>query len=98
MNVFLFIIDQVKCHEPGSELSTDNQTECNGYAVKDATHSSKDPLHPSNGPVHSAKESVHPSHTTNDPVHDVCPDLKVKIADLGNACWEVSMIVLIGPF
>jgi len=22
------------------------------------------------------------------PVHAVCPDLQVKIADLGNACWE----------
>jgi len=22
------------------------------------------------------------------PVHSVCPDLQVKIADLGNACWE----------
>jgi hypothetical protein len=25
-----------------------------------------------------------------DPVVDVCPDLQVKIADLGNACWLVS--------
>lgn len=25
-----------------------------------------------------------------DPVHDVC-DIKVKIADLGNACWSVSI-------
>lgn len=25
-----------------------------------------------------------------DPVHEVCPDLQVKIADLGNACWVVS--------
>lgn len=24
-----------------------------------------------------------------DPVHEVCPDLQVKIADLGNACWVV---------
>jgi len=23
-----------------------------------------------------------------DPVHEVCPGLRVKIADLGNACWE----------
>jgi hypothetical protein len=22
-----------------------------------------------------------------DPCHEVCPDLTVKIADLGNACW-----------
>ena len=22
------------------------------------------------------------------PVHDECPDLRVKIADLGNACWD----------
>ena len=95
--MFLFIIAQVKCDEPGSELSTDNQTECNGHAVNAAKHSSKDPVNPSNGPVQSSKESVHPSHTTKDPVHDVCPDLKVKIADLGNACWEVSMIVLIDP-
>ena len=25
-----------------------------------------------------------------DPVHHICPDLEVKIADLGNACWVVS--------
>ena len=25
-----------------------------------------------------------------DPVHEVCPELQVKIADLGNACWVVS--------
>ena len=25
-----------------------------------------------------------------DPVTEVCPDLQVKIADLGNACWVVS--------
>jgi len=25
---------------------------------------------------------------TKNPVHSVCPDLQVKIADLGNACWE----------
>ena len=24
-----------------------------------------------------------------DPVHEVCPDMEVKIADLGNACWVV---------
>jgi hypothetical protein len=26
-----------------------------------------------------------------DPVHEVC-DIKVKIADLGNACWSVSIV------
>ena len=26
-----------------------------------------------------------------DPVTEVCPDLQVKIADLGNACWVVSL-------
>ncbi len=26
-----------------------------------------------------------------DPVVDVCPELEVKIADLGNACWVVSL-------
>ena len=26
-----------------------------------------------------------------DPVHHICPDLEVKIADLGNACWVVSL-------
>ena len=26
-----------------------------------------------------------------DPIIDVCPDLEVKIADLGNACWVVSL-------
>ena len=25
---------------------------------------------------------------TQNPVFDECPGLKVKIADLGNACWE----------
>merc|ERR1711872_1123570 len=25
---------------------------------------------------------------TKNPVHSVCPELQVKIADLGNACWE----------
>jgi len=25
-----------------------------------------------------------------DPVVEVCPDMQVKIADLGNACWVVS--------
>ena len=25
------------------------------------------------------------------PVHSVCPELQVKIADLGNACWEVRL-------
>ena len=27
-----------------------------------------------------------------DPVHEVC-DVKVKIADLGNACWSVCKII-----
>ena len=26
-----------------------------------------------------------------DPVHEVCPNLEVKIADLGNACWVVRL-------
>ena len=38
--------------------------------------------------------TIFPSFTMNfhpkNPVHAVCPDLQVKIADLGNACWEVS--------
>lgn len=30
-----------------------------------------------------------------DPAFDVCPNLKVKIIDLGNACWIVSWCVLL---
>ena len=29
-----------------------------------------------------------------DPVNDICPELEVKIADLGNACWVVSLVKL----
>ena len=29
-------------------------------------------------------------HCSVDPVREVAPDLQVKIADLGNACWVVS--------
>ena len=31
-------------------------------------------------------------HCSVDPVREVAPDLQVKIADLGNACWVVSLI------
>ena len=60
-----------------------NQAECNGHAL--------------GGPVDTVKNSVHQTtkeiakDQVKDPVHDICPNLEVKIADLGNACWEVSM-------
>ena len=31
------------------------------------------------------------NQTAQDPVYDECPGLKVKIADLGNSCWEVKI-------
>ena len=34
--------------------------------------------------------SVQSSHSSQDPVNEICLDLQVKIADLGNACWVVS--------
>ena len=29
-----------------------------------------------------------------DPIHDIVSDLECKIADLGNACWEVRLNIL----
>ena len=37
--------------------------------------------------------SVEDPPRRKDPVKEICDDIKVKIADLGNACWVVS----IGP-
>jgi len=56
----------------------DQETESKGQADRNPTD------HP-NDLVVSFKDNFHP---IKNPVHDVCPDLEVKIADLGNACWE----------
>lgn len=32
-----------------------------------------------------------PAQRKPDPVHEICPEMQVKIADLGNACWVVSL-------
>jgi len=52
-----------------------------------------------NGTETTEKSSLSTSESTlsmakglkSDPVVDVCPDLQVKIADLGNACWVVRI-------
>lgn len=37
-------------------------------------------------------ENDKPSDRKPDPVHEVC-DISVKIADLGNACWVVCIVL-----
>jgi hypothetical protein len=39
-------------------------------------------------PASPAPQNI--QHFSVDPVREVAPDLQVKIADLGNACWVVS--------
>lgn len=38
-------------------------------------------------------QAYHQHHRKRDPVTEVCPDLQVKIADLGNACWVVRLFL-----
>ena len=82
-----YYIGKVDCHKPCSEIVTDEMAGCNDLPIEDGlqfTNSHKDAV---SSPTDLSKTCT---HTAKDPVHHVCPGLKVKIADLGNACWEVK--------
>ena len=75
--------------------------DCNGHQDKSTTGGDENTVN--NGQVNSEPSTTPPrpvigSSAANenkpDPVAEIAPDLQVKIADLGNACWVVSCIVL----
>ena len=86
MYVIIYYIDQVGCHTPCSEIVNEEMAECNGLPIEDGLLSKFSRNDQVSSPTETRKTCT---HTAKDPVHDVCPGLKVKIADLGNACWEV---------
>ena len=45
-----------------------------------------------NDEIGSSSPTPNIQHCSFDPVRNEAPDLQVKIADLGNACWVVSHV------
>ena len=82
-----YYIGQVDCQNPCPESMINLQAGYNGLPIDDSRHFTNSNNDAVNSPTDSSKTCT---HTAKDPVHDVCPGLKVKIADLGNACWEVK--------
>ena len=68
-------------HEDKLTAGDENQVN-NGQQVPEAASDTSKPP-----PVVSSTAEAKP-----DPVTEITPDLQVKIADLGNACWVVSII------
>ena len=82
-----YYIGKVDCHKPCSEIVTEEMAGCNGLPKEDCLLSTHSHKYAVSSPTDPSKTCT---TTAKDPVHDVCPGLKVKIADLGNACWEVK--------
>ena len=76
-----YYIGQVDCQKTCPESMITEQAGCNGLPIE---YSNNDAV---NSPTDPSKTCT---QKAQDPVHNVCPGLKVKIADLGNACWEVK--------
>jgi len=70
--------------ENGKNVSQDN---LNNNLIENTALSNGNSLHIEDVSLISKTNDSSPKKPKN-PVHTVCPELQVKIADLGNACWE----------
>eukprot|EP00092_Neocalanus_flemingeri_P010238 GFUD01011029.1.p1 GENE.GFUD01011029.1~~GFUD01011029.1.p1 ORF type:complete len:1023 (+),score=238.96 GFUD01011029.1:259-3327(+) len=73
--------------ENGRNVTEDNLNNNNISENSNGTAWTGNHLHSEEITLSSQTEESAPKRKKN-PVHSVCPDLQVKIADLGNACWE----------
>ena len=92
-------VQQPEVGETAAETGSETQLHCNGHETVAEQNGDKNNEAASNGTPPASRPQppiLTPASAASaaeikklDPVTEITPDLQVKIADLGNACWVV---------